>query len=103
MSDHGFFTTWVRLVIATVIGTPIVMALVPMTPVDATSASFVPQTSFSIDGDSAGPNDFDALYGPGTTPGGLPTTGLYYDKRNFDTATDPVPCGSPDDAGQGGI
>ena len=102
MSEHGFLTKWIRLVIAAVIGTPIVMAITPIATVQATT-TLAPATSFAIDGNSAGPNDFDAGYGPGTTPGGLPTTGLYYNKRNLDTATDPVPCGSPDDAGQGGI
>jgi uncharacterized repeat protein (TIGR01451 family) len=99
MSEHGFFTKWIRLVIAAVIGTPIVMAITPMATVGATT-TLVPQTSFAIDGNSAGPTDFDAAYGAGTTPGGLPTTGLYYNKRNLDGAN---PCGTPDDSAQGGI
>ncbi|MEE2524471.1 DUF11 domain-containing protein [Pseudarthrobacter sp. J47] len=33
-------------------------------------------TSFAIDGNRAGPNDWNAPYGPGLTPQGRPTTGL---------------------------
>lgn len=43
----------------------------------ATTAPFVPVTDLVIDGNPAGPNDFDAPYGPGTTPEGYPTTGIY--------------------------
>lgn len=50
----------------------------------ATTAPFVPVTDFVIDGNPAGPNDFDAPYGPGTTPEGHPTTGIYYNHRNID-------------------
>src|SRR5688572_3911530 len=100
MSKHGFFTKWIRLVIAAVVGTPIVMALSPLTPVEATT-TLVPQTTFVIDGNSAGPDDFEAPYGPGLTPGGLPTTGLYYDTRTVDFNGNP--CGADgDDQGLGG-
>ncbi|NHI16433.1 DUF11 domain-containing protein [Microbacterium excoecariae] len=48
---------------------------VPMAAEAATVGGIA--TSFQIDGDKAGPNDWDALYGPGTTPGaGYPTTGI---------------------------
>ena len=50
----------------------------------ATNNPFTPETSFNIDGNPTGPDDFEAPYGPGTTPGGFPTTGLYYNKRNID-------------------
>ena len=33
-------------------------------------------TAFQIDGDMAGPNDWNSPYGPGVTPDGDPTTGL---------------------------
>ena len=50
----------------------------------ATNSPFFPQTSFAIDGNRTGPNDFATGYGPGTTPSGYPTTGLYYNKRTID-------------------
>lgn len=50
----------------------------------ATNAGFLPQTSFAIDANPTGANDFENPYGPGTTPGGYKTTGLYYVKRNID-------------------
>ncbi|HEX6657879.1 MAG TPA: hypothetical protein VF065_07345, partial [Ilumatobacter sp.] len=100
MSKHGFVTKWIRLVIAAVVGTPIVMALSPLTPVEATT-TLVPETKFVIDGNSAGPDDFEAPYGPGLTPGGLPTTGLYYDTRTVDFNGNPCNADG-DDQGLGG-
>jgi uncharacterized repeat protein (TIGR01451 family) len=104
MDERGVFATWVRLTVATLVGIPV--ALAGLGTVNGTVASatttLVPQTAFAIDGNPAGPNDFDAAYGPGTTPGGFPTTGLYVNRRHTDTATDPVACGAPDDAAVGG-
>lgn len=76
----------VRLVRAAVAITLTVAGVVAVVPplASATSTAFFPQTSFAIDGNSAGPLDFLAPYGPGTTPGGYPTTGLYYDHRTVD-------------------
>ncbi|MDN4477406.1 hypothetical protein QQX10_08690 [Demequina sp. SYSU T00039] len=67
-------------------------------PAVATSAAFTPQTAFVIDADTAGPNDFDALYGAGTTPGGLPTTGVYAMSEDPDLCAD-----VNDDAGDSGV
>jgi uncharacterized repeat protein (TIGR01451 family) len=66
-------------------------------PAAATSAAFFPQTSFNLDGDPAGPNDWNAPYGVGTTPGGFPTTGVYYNH----TDNDPCGVGTDDIAGPG--
>lgn len=45
-------------------------------------------TSFAIDGNKAGPNDWLAPYGPGLTPQGRPTTGLLgVSQNNDDTCT----------------
>jgi hypothetical protein len=104
MNERGVFATWARLTVATLVGIPVALAGLGTVGGGVASATttLVPQTAFAIDGNSAGPNDFDAPYGPGTTPGGFPTTGLYVSRRNTDTATDPVACGSPDDAAVGG-
>ena len=104
MSKHGFFTKWIRLVIAAVDRHPHRHGDLadrrrctrPRPPwcrrrrSRSTATRPVRTTSMPATGRAL-------------TPGGLPTTGLYYNKRNTDTATDPVACGSPDDAGQGGI
>jgi uncharacterized repeat protein (TIGR01451 family)/LPXTG-motif cell wall-anchored protein/fimbrial isopeptide formation D2 family protein len=45
------------------------------TPAQAATVGGV-QTSFAIDGDKLAPDDWEAFYGPGLTPGGLPTTGI---------------------------
>jgi hypothetical protein len=78
------FNRWVRLVVALVLGVPVAVGAIQALPVAATGATFVPRTAFVIDGNPAGPNDFDAGYGPGVTPDGLATTGLYYNHRSVD-------------------
>ena len=78
------FNRWVRLLVALVLGTPVAVGAIQALPVAATGAAFVPTTAFAIDGNPAGPNDFDAGYGPGVTPDGLATTGLYYNHRSVD-------------------
>jgi hypothetical protein len=58
-----------------VVGSTMTLAAVPA------AQAALPQgngdlTAFAIDGDTAGPNDWDAPYGPGMTPQGNRTTGL---------------------------
>lgn len=50
----------------------------------AATSSLSPATSFAIDGNLTGSNDWGSLYGPGTTPGGYPTTGVYGSTLNDD-------------------
>ena len=50
----------------------------------ATNNPFTPETSFNIDGNPTGPDDFGAPYGPGTTTGGLQTPWPAYNERNMD-------------------
>jgi uncharacterized repeat protein (TIGR01451 family)/LPXTG-motif cell wall-anchored protein len=80
------------------------IALVGATPASATNDPFFPKTSFAIDGDTYGPNDFDAPYGPGTTPapGNYPTTGLYYVHRTIDMGGTTGCALAVDDAALGG-
>ncbi|WP_143338115.1 hypothetical protein [Demequina sp. NBRC 110054] len=50
------------------------------TPAVAAAVALDPVTGFEIDGNTvlnSGKGDWDAFYGAGTTPGGLPTTGIY--------------------------
>ncbi len=61
-----------------------VAAVVTAPTASATNDPFFPKTSFTMDGDPAGPLDFETPYGPGTTLDGYPTTGLYFDKRTID-------------------
>ncbi|MEE2569546.1 DUF11 domain-containing protein [Pseudarthrobacter sp. J64] len=46
-------------------------------------------TSFAIDGNRAGPNDWNAPYGPGLTPQGRPTTGILDLSQNADDVCGP--------------
>ena len=78
------------------------LAIAGATPASATNDPFFPKTSFAIDGDSYGPTDFEAPYGPGTTPSGYPTTGLYYVHRTIDMGGTTGCALAVDDAALGG-
>lgn len=105
MNERGVFATWVRLTVATLVGIPVAVAGLGAVSggVATATTTLVPQTAFNIDGNSAGPNDFDAGYGAGTTPGGFPTTGLYVNRQIVDTGNVATACNSAsDDAAVGG-
>ena len=68
------------------------------TSASATNTGFVPETDFTIDADLTGSDDWGSLYGPGTTPDGYPTTGVYATQMNPDECADDA-----DDSAKGGV
>ncbi|MEI2765233.1 MAG: LPXTG cell wall anchor domain-containing protein [Dermatophilaceae bacterium] len=61
-------------------------------PAQATTSPFAPLTAFAIDGNIAGPNDWgdplgSALYGPYTTAGGFPSSGIISSSFATDSCT----------------
>ncbi len=86
MKTDGTITTWLRLVLSAAMALAVGLVVTPSQVGNvAQAASVVPETAFEIDGNPNGPGpDFLAPYGPGATPTGFPTTGLYYLDRSFD-------------------
>jgi hypothetical protein len=112
MDEQGTLTTWLRLVIAAALATALGVTLGAGGASNVVQAAAVePATDFEIDGNPSAPSDFEDPYGPGTTPGGFPTTGLYYNVRSYDnglvpTAQNPRPgCDIKNDpsTGTGGV
>ena len=102
LSSRGSLRRRIGVLATSALALPLAMIAGGTPTASATNPGFLPATSFAIDGDSYGPNDFDAPYGPGTTPGGYPTTGLYYVHRTIDMGGTSG-CAVPgDDAAEGG-
>lgn len=102
LSLGGSLRRRIGVLAASALVLPLALIAVATPSASATNPGFLPETSFAIDGDSYGPNDFDAPYGPGTTPGGYPTTGLYYVHRTIDMGGTSGCAVPSDDAAEGG-
>ena len=89
MDQQGTPTKWLRLVITAALATALSVTVGTGGASVVQAASVAPATDFEIDGNPSAPNDFEAPYGPGTTPGGFATTGLYYNVRSYDNGSVP--------------